>query len=164
MSRSFSVIPVSREKTFVTRQGDVLDAIVQRHYGQVTAGLLNAVMVRNPFLYALPVVLPANHVIVLPPITPATAKASKRRLWVETPAAKVVAPVTRSPRKGFKAKTQEELDEALKKFRAQRLPAPVREPSEPDSYHVEDQPYTYAGDTRDPYGSLTAAEAYGQLI
>ncbi|MEQ8257550.1 MAG: tail protein X [Roseovarius confluentis] len=60
--------------------GDVVDAIVWRHYGRQDAGLVSGVLEANPGLSALGAILPAGVSIVLPP-EPAAPELETVRLW-----------------------------------------------------------------------------------
>lgn len=62
----------------ITRDGDVLDDLVWRHYGRID--VLAAVLEANPILAQLPPVLEAGLVIELPEL-PLPAEAPVIRLW-----------------------------------------------------------------------------------
>lgn len=53
------------ETVYTTKDGDMIDAVVYRHYGFVE-GALERVMEANPHLWDRPVKLPALVEIVLP--------------------------------------------------------------------------------------------------
>lgn len=65
-------------KRVITRDGDVLDALIWQHYGR--SDVLAAVLEANPSLARLPPVLPAGRVIELPEL-PLPAEAPVIRLW-----------------------------------------------------------------------------------
>lgn len=65
--------------TYRTRDGDMLDAICHRHYGQ-SAGTVEAVLDANPGLADLGPVYASGIVIALPDIKPAAVSAPVR-LW-----------------------------------------------------------------------------------
>ena len=68
-------------KRVVTRDGDVLDELVWRHYGDGgRSDLLAAVLDANPQLAQLPPVLEAGLVVELPD-PPLPAEAPVIRLW-----------------------------------------------------------------------------------
>ncbi len=63
-----------------SRDGDVLDAICQAHYGQ-QAGTVEAVLTANPGLAGQGPVLPAGIVIVLPSLPASDKTMQTIRLW-----------------------------------------------------------------------------------
>ena len=65
-------------KRVITRDGDVLDDLIWRHYGRID--VLAAVLEANPSLAKLPPVLEAGLVIELPEL-PLPAEAPVIRLW-----------------------------------------------------------------------------------
>lgn len=65
-------------KRVITRDGDVLDALIWQHYGR--SEVLSAVLEVNPTLAQLPPVLTAGLVIELPEL-PLPAEAPVIRLW-----------------------------------------------------------------------------------
>jgi phage tail protein X len=65
-------------KRVITRDGDVLDALIWRHYGR--GDVLAAVLEANPSLAQLPPVLTAGLVIELPEL-PLPVEAPVIRLW-----------------------------------------------------------------------------------
>jgi phage tail protein X len=65
-------------KRVITRDGDVLDALIWRHYGR--GDVLAAVLEANPSLARLPPVLEAGLVIELPDL-PLPVEAPVIRLW-----------------------------------------------------------------------------------
>ena len=65
-------------KRVITRDGDVLDALIWRHYGR--GDVLAAVLEANPNLATLPPVLTAGLVIELPEL-PLSVEAPVIRLW-----------------------------------------------------------------------------------
>lgn len=68
-------------KRVITRDGDVLDELIWRHYGDGgRSDLLAAVLEANPQLAQLPPVLEAGLVIELPDL-PLSAQAPVIRLW-----------------------------------------------------------------------------------
>lgn len=68
-------------KRVITRDGDVLDDLVWRHYGNGDrSDLLAAVLEANPQLAQLSPILTAGLVIELPDL-PLTAEAPVIRLW-----------------------------------------------------------------------------------
>lgn len=69
----------SLAKDYVTIDGDVLDAIIYRIYGQ-GPDALGAVLNANPHIRDMPVHLPAGTAIHLPAL-PTPAPAGRVRLW-----------------------------------------------------------------------------------
>ena len=65
-------------KRVITRDGDVLDALIWRHYGR--GDVLAAVLEANPTLATSPPVLSAGLVIELPEL-PLPVEAPVIRLW-----------------------------------------------------------------------------------
>lgn len=65
-------------KRVITRDGDVLDDLVWRHYGR--SDVLTAVLEANPQLAQLPPVLVAGLVVELPDL-PLSVEAPVIRLW-----------------------------------------------------------------------------------
>jgi phage tail protein X len=53
---------------YVTKDGDIIDAICFRHYGQ-TEGTVELVLEANPFLANEPITLRRNLTIILPEFT-----------------------------------------------------------------------------------------------
>lgn len=66
--------------TYYTSQGDTLDYICWKFYGQ-QSGAVEAVLASNPGLSDLGPVLAANTRIELPQLTPATPDVQPIRLW-----------------------------------------------------------------------------------
>lgn len=66
--------------TYKTSQGDTLDYICWKHYGQ-QSGAVEAVLLANPGLADLGPVLPINTTITLPVLTQPARKAQPIRLW-----------------------------------------------------------------------------------
>ena len=71
-------MPRNTGKSVLSRDGDVLDDLVWRHYGR--SDLLAAVLKANPALARLPPVLQAGLVIDLPDL-PLPLDAPVIRLW-----------------------------------------------------------------------------------
>lgn len=65
-------------KQYTTIDGDVLDAILVKHYGNSDA--LEQVLRLNPGLSSLPVILPRGIIVKLPSIKP-VATHQTVRLW-----------------------------------------------------------------------------------
>jgi P2-like prophage tail protein X len=65
-------------KRVITRDGDVLDALIWQHYGR--GDVLAAVLEANPSLARLPPVLTAGLVVELPEL-PLPVEAPVIRLW-----------------------------------------------------------------------------------
>jgi len=65
-------------KRVITRDGDVLDAIVWKHYGR--SDVIAAVLEANPHLALMPPVLSAGLLIELPDL-PLPVEAPVIRLW-----------------------------------------------------------------------------------
>lgn len=61
-------------RIYVTRQGDMVDAIAYRTYGSEHNGTTEAILAANPGLADRGPVLPENIEIVLPDIPPAQVK------------------------------------------------------------------------------------------
>lgn len=66
--------------TYLTREGDTVDAVAWRHYGTNDGRVVEAVLAENPGLAALGALLPAGTEIRMPDIEPAT-DAQGLRLW-----------------------------------------------------------------------------------
>lgn len=66
--------------TYKTSQGDTLDYICWKHYGQ-QSGAVEAVLLANPGLADLGPVLPINTKITLPVLTQPARVAQPIRLW-----------------------------------------------------------------------------------
>lgn len=66
--------------SYVTSDGDMLDAIVARHYGDTQGGKVETVLDSNPGLAARGPVYPAGIRIILPPIT-APRHSETEQLW-----------------------------------------------------------------------------------
>lgn len=66
--------------TYRTRQGDVLDLICLRHYGQ-RDGVVERVLDANPGLASKGAVLPLATTIVLPELPSALKPAATIKLW-----------------------------------------------------------------------------------
>lgn len=66
--------------TYLTSQGDMLDEICWRYYGQ-QSGAIEAVLEANPGLSDLGEVLPVNVSIILPDLVEAEADEQPIRLW-----------------------------------------------------------------------------------
>lgn len=67
--------------TYKTRDGDVVDDIVFRHYGALNPATLRAVFEANPGLAEQPVVLPHGITITLPDIVQPAQADSGVALW-----------------------------------------------------------------------------------
>lgn len=67
--------------TYRTRDGDVIDEIVWRHYGVVNADMVRQVFAANPRLADHGAVLPAGVAIVLPDIQQPAAEVAGLSLW-----------------------------------------------------------------------------------
>lgn len=65
---------------YKTSQGDTLDFICWKHYGQ-QSGAVEAVLVANPGLAALGPVLPINTEITLPVLSEPAEVVQPIRLW-----------------------------------------------------------------------------------
>jgi len=65
--------------TYVTREGDMLDDICRRVYGEVRPGMVEAVLAANPNLAAYGFILPSRLTIKLPDL--AAQEEPKVRLW-----------------------------------------------------------------------------------
>lgn len=65
---------------YLTRDGDMIDAIAWTHYGR-TAGATEAILAANPDLEARGPKLPAGIEILLPELAPAEAPTGRVRLW-----------------------------------------------------------------------------------
>lgn len=61
--------------------GDRLDWICRRHYGELFAGAVEAVLAANPGLAALGPVLPAGVEIEMPDLAPPVVVAKPIALW-----------------------------------------------------------------------------------
>ena len=68
------------DTTYKTRQGDMLDELCQRFYGQ-QSGAVEAVLAANRDLADLGPVLPVGVTIILPELTQPAAEAQPIRLW-----------------------------------------------------------------------------------
>ncbi len=67
--------------TYSTRQGDVVDDIVYRHYGALNPAMLRLVFEANSGLADRGAVLPAGVVIALPEIQQPAATTTTVSLW-----------------------------------------------------------------------------------
>ena len=65
---------------YLTKNGDVLDAICYAYYG-FTVGAVEAVYGDNPALASMGMVLPAGVLIVLPDLTQPATTTEALRLW-----------------------------------------------------------------------------------
>lgn len=63
-----------------TSQGDTLDFICWKYYGQ-QSGAVEAVLLANPRLADLGAVIPANTVITMPDLPKPASEAQPIRLW-----------------------------------------------------------------------------------
>lgn len=68
-------------QTYSTRDGDMVDAIIWRHYGAQNAAMLRVVLEANPGLSAHGARLPAGVSVVLPDIEQPTAVEQGFALW-----------------------------------------------------------------------------------
>lgn len=69
-------------RTYITRQGDMVDAIAYRAYGSEHNGTTEAILAANPGLADRGPVLPANVEIVLPDIpAPQVKRIATIDLW-----------------------------------------------------------------------------------
>ena len=68
-------------QTYSTREGDVLDEIVWRHYGVTNSAMLRQVFAANPTLAEQPAVMPAGVSIVLPDIEQPAEETAGVSLW-----------------------------------------------------------------------------------
>ena len=66
--------------SYVSSDGDVLDAVVAAHYGDTLDGKVEAVLAANPGLGALGAVLDAGVRIVLPDLS-TSATVETAQLW-----------------------------------------------------------------------------------
>lgn len=66
---------------YSTRDGDVLDEIVWRHYGVTSTAMLRQVFAANPTLADRPAVMPAGVSIILPDIEQPAAETPGVSLW-----------------------------------------------------------------------------------
>jgi phage tail protein X len=64
--------------TLTTTDGDMLDAICQRHYGRAS-GVVEQVLAANPHVLDQPPQLPSGLVLTLPAIAPESVR--QPRLW-----------------------------------------------------------------------------------
>ena len=71
---------MAKQMKYRTRDGDVLDAICYRHYGE-TNGYVEAVLAANLGLADKPPVLPAGLIIVLPDLPRLPPRQPVLRLW-----------------------------------------------------------------------------------
>lgn len=69
------------EVEYVTRDGDVLDAVVYAAYGQTGGGVVEAVLLANPSLVDAPAILPAGVRITLPDIALPDTDTTAITLW-----------------------------------------------------------------------------------
>lgn len=68
------------ELSYVSSDGDVLDAIVAAHYGDILDGKVEAVLAANPGLAALGAVLEAGVRITLPDLS-TSERMETEALW-----------------------------------------------------------------------------------
>lgn len=68
-------------QTYKTRDGDVLDEILWRHYGTANAATMRHVFDANPTLAEQPAVMQAGVTIVLPDIDHPTQETVSVSLW-----------------------------------------------------------------------------------
>lgn len=66
---------------YVTRQGDVLDAIALKHYGQVSSSIVTAILDANYCLSELGPILPGGLTIELPNVDLPSSVKSGVSLW-----------------------------------------------------------------------------------
>lgn len=66
--------------TYKTSQGDTLDFVCWKHYGQ-QSGAVEAVLLANPGLSDLGPVLPVNTEITLPELAKPASELQPIRLW-----------------------------------------------------------------------------------
>ena len=66
---------------YITRAGDVLDAICLKHYGNSNSERLAAVIEKNYWLREQPPVLPAGLEILLPDMPEQNLKAKAITMW-----------------------------------------------------------------------------------
>lgn len=72
---------MAKQATYVTKDGDMVDAIVHHHYGFVDV-VIDKVMEANPHLWLLPEKLPPLTEIVLP-VYDEPDESRMTRLWDE---------------------------------------------------------------------------------
>lgn len=68
-------------RVYVTQQGDMVDAIAKRAYGDEHAGATEAILAANKGLADLGPTLPANLTIALPDLTRPTPQIASVDLW-----------------------------------------------------------------------------------
>ncbi|HEY8136278.1 MAG TPA: tail protein X [Methylocystis sp.] len=69
-------------RTYVTKQGDMLDAIAYRYYGSEHGGTTEVILAANPGLCERDPILPENVTIVLPDLpAPAPREIATIDLW-----------------------------------------------------------------------------------
>lgn len=68
-------------QTYSTRDGDVLDEIVWRHYGVANTAMVRQVIAANPTLADQPAVMPAGVSIILPDIQQPSEETAGVSLW-----------------------------------------------------------------------------------
>lgn len=66
--------------TYRTRQGEVLDLICLRHYGD-RPGMVERVLDQNPGLAAMGAIIPISTVITLPDLPQQTQPVATIKLW-----------------------------------------------------------------------------------
>lgn len=67
-------------QSYSCKDGDVLDEIVWRHYGDQSDGRLEAVLAANPGIAGLGAVLSAGQIVVLPDLSSKTPRETAA-LW-----------------------------------------------------------------------------------
>lgn len=67
-------------QTYMTQEGDVLDALCYAHYGEEHR-TTEAVLALNPTLANFPAVLPVGVVILFPDLQPSSPVQTQVQLW-----------------------------------------------------------------------------------
>jgi len=77
--------PPQREQAYVTKAGDVVDALSFAYYGVEDSTHINALFVRNPKLAMYGPVLPAGVKLFFPVVVVAPSVAKLATIWAVTP-------------------------------------------------------------------------------
>lgn len=82
------------KNVYTARAGDMVDAIVFKHYGRWGNDVMLPVLAANPWLLKLPLILEAGKLLVLPSVSTASVTPQVLTMWQDSPAA--TAPVAAS--------------------------------------------------------------------
>lgn len=155
MSVLASILP-NREKTYLTQEGDVVDALCFNHYGSTKPVFVNAVYSRNPHIARLSKpVLPHGLLMVFPIVTKAAESVVIRELalWVTAPSENVVLQTVAAAVKAAEITVDPEvLAEELAEYRRLKKIKKIITVEEPPRVQPPTlPPYYYGAVVSDPF-------------